>query len=348
MTSKNSIVEFPEADAIKHEAALWVMRLDSHSLTSEERAELTSWLNRSPIHRATMEQMAAVWGAADLLDEYNVIDPLENEVPRIWSPSRRISALGAIAASVLIAFIIAVTQFGPDSGPIQKETFRTTVGEQKTVTLIDGSTMILNTNTAAEVSIDRGRMVRLLSGEAHFDVAKEPERPFRVYAAKGLIEAVGTAFSVHIRGDDVEVIVTDGIVEVFSQRDRTQTQAGQLAVDSVPEYRSLAALAVNEIAVIDKEIERRERLDSATLERKLMWRDGFLAFSGESLAEVVNEMSRYTDIQIEIEGASLSAMPIAGSFEAGNIQGMFDSLEKVFGIRAETETPMRVRLVRKL
>ena len=348
MTGKGNIVEFPEADTIKEEAALWVMRLDSGALAAEERAELKAWLKRSARHQEAMNEAAAVWGGADMLEQYNLIDPLQDEAPGVWRLPRRFAIAGAMAASFVAAFAVITLQGGFWGGDVQTETFRTAIGEQRTIALIDGSTIALNTYTEAAVEITRRkRTIRLLRGEAHFEVAAEPGRPFRVYANQGLVEAVGTAFSVRLRETDVEVIVVEGVVELFSQGERIETDSAPPSSDPAFAYRSLAALTVNESAVFDERIERREKLDNAVLERKLMWRDGFLAFSGETLAEVVGEMSRYTDIEIEIADPALGATPIAGSFEAGNIQGMFDSLEKVFGIKAEIEAPTRVRLVRE-
>ncbi len=148
-----------------------------------------------------------------------------------------------------------------------------------------------------------------------------------------------------MRDNDVEVTVAEGVVELFTQQDTSAPQLGEKTTS--PQWRSLTALSVNESAVFDKGISHREKLDKSTLKQKLMWRDGFLAFSGESLADVVAEMSRYTDLEISIADPDLRDMPIAGSYEAGNIQGMFDSLERAFGIKAERDVDGRVVLSRE-
>lgn len=344
MINKGNVVDFPETDAIEQEAALWLMRLEFGSLSSDEKSDYRAWLGRSPLHRKAMAQVSAVWGAADLLDQYNQIDPIEIEpVSRVRS-ARGIAVFGAVAASLVIALALVFVQLDLLAPATQTASVVTVVGEQKSIDLVDGSALILNTNSVAEVDIGRGaRVVQLLRGEAHFDVAEDPDRPFRVYAGEGLVEAVGTAFTVHVREHDVEVIVSEGIVEVFSQTVRRDGSGTPIATEA--EFRSLAALTANESATFNEEIEHRGKMDTAVLERKLMWRDGFLVFSGETLSEVVEEMVRYTDIEIEIGDEDLAMMPIAGSFEAGNVQGMFEALEKVFGIKPEKESETLVRLV---
>src|SRR5690606_33297077 len=91
----------------------------------------------------------------------------------------------------------------------------TRLGEQTRAVLNDGSIMTLNTLTQAKVHFDDNeRRVYLKSGEAHFEVAKNKNRPFRVYAESGRITAVGTAFSVRIDDGNVNVTVSEGSVEV--------------------------------------------------------------------------------------------------------------------------------------
>ncbi|MEX6634780.1 FecR family protein [Hyphococcus lacteus] len=331
MNDKN-IVELPDNDVIEKEAALWIMRADDVALTPDMRAELAAWMKRSVRHRHAFERMAAMWGMADLLEDYNRIDPIESP---LWfaSPMRSVVLTGAIAASLVLFVGAVLFKVGPWTPSIQEETFRTAIGEQRTVPLADGSVMILNTDTKASIEIGRKlRVVKLKKGEAHFDVAKEKNRPFQVYAEQRLVQAVGTAFTVRLRERDVEVTVAEGVVELFTQDMPT---SGTAEIKAPSEWRSLTALSANESAVFDEGVASRAKLDKSALKKKLMWRDGFLAFSGEPLADVVAEMSRYTEYEIVISDPELRSLPIAGSYEAGNIKGMFDSLERAFGIKAE-------------
>lgn len=345
MANKDNIMEFPDGGAIEEEAAVWALRFDGGPLTVEERAKFSAWLKQSTIHRDAFERISATWNAADALEDYNLIDPLEDVSPPFRRSGRSLSLVGAIAASLLFVVIAGASLTGHWPQPMQSEEFQTAIGEQKTVALIDGSRMLLNTDTELRVDIaDRSRTIQLLRGEAHFEVAADAKRPFRVYAGRGFVEAIGTAFTVRVRETDVEITVAEGIVEIFAQDEGSNTGAGSAIIEAGPAYRSLTVLTVNESAVFHDAVERREKLDQAAIGRKLMWREGFLAFSGDALIDVVSEMRRYTDVRIEIADPALAAMPIAGSYEAGNIDGMFESLEFVYGIKAVERAPRHVVL----
>ena len=116
--------------------------------------------------------------------------------------------MGAAAlAIVAVASILSL--------PLGTSIYTTGVGEQKTIQLADNSVVQLNTNSRLEVDYSSDlRRLSLTQGEAHFDVAHNPQRPFEVLAGQGLVRAIGTAFTVHIRKIDVEVIVTEGTVEL--------------------------------------------------------------------------------------------------------------------------------------
>ena len=91
------------------------------------------------------------------------------------------------------------------------------MGEQKTITLPDNSVVQLNTNSRLQFDYrGQARAVYLHQGEVHFSVAKNPDRPFEVYAGTGRVRAIGTAFSVTLndRSDEVNVLVTEGVVEI--------------------------------------------------------------------------------------------------------------------------------------
>ncbi|WP_411818632.1 FecR family protein [Hyphococcus sp. DH-69] len=341
MNDKN-VVELPDNDLIEEEAALWVMRLEDDAMTTETRLDFGAWIKQSTRHRQAFERMSDMWDVADLLEEYNRIDPLKVESSGVPVAKKWIMASGAIAASLMVVISAFVFGLGPWAPSSQEDAFRTAIGEQRTIQLADGSIMILNTDTQVAVDIDRAaRIIRLAKGEAHFEVAKEKHRPFQVHVDQGLVQAVGTAFTVRLRGEEVEVTVAEGVVELFTQ-DVNTAQAKEKKIDA--EWRSLTALSMNESAVFDEKLARREKLDKSDVRKKLMWRDGFLAFSGEPLADVVAEMSRYTDLEISIADPELKLLPIAGSYEAGNIQGMFDSLERAFGIKAKRDEKGKIIL----
>ena len=111
---------------------------------------------------------------------------------------------------VMVTLISVVSLLG-----MNKTSYSTAIGKQQLITLNDGSTVLLNTNSQIKVDYsDQARNITLVKGQAHFDVMPNPNQPFNVYAGTGLVKAVGTAFSVYLQPEIIEVTVTEGTVEL--------------------------------------------------------------------------------------------------------------------------------------
>ena len=286
--------------------------------------------------------MSALWddlGALKVLDDF-AASAEASLSPRPRTFVRRM-LVGAVAASVAVAFIVGVTQYAHfSSGQIHTEELATAIGEQRKVHFSDGSAIFLNTNSRVAVDYTRReRKVTLVQGEAHFDVAKSRRRPYLVYAGDGLVRAVGTAFTVRLRsGAAVEVTVEEGRV-ALSTGLVAQERAEESTEDVPP--RELGAGAN---AFFDGTVERVTLLPPAEVSRKLAWRQGILAYAGEPLAEVVADIGRYTDITIEISDPELRSRQIGGYFKVGEVEEMFESLELNFGLSIERVSDGHVRI----
>ena len=191
------------------------------------------------------------------------------------------------------------------------------------------------------------RIVRLTAGEAYFEVEKDARRPFLVHAADGVVEAVGTAFTVRLHGGDaVEVTVEEGRVAIASSLPSGKAPEGREDPPSVPagQFAPLAQLTAGQSAVFGERVEAIAHMDEPALKRKLSWRQGMLAYSGDPLASVVADISRYTDVVIEIDDPALGEKPVAGYFRAGEVEALLDSLELSFGLNVERVNDKLVRL----
>jgi transmembrane sensor len=347
MSRRKNIVEFPNLKAIEEEAAVWVARVDGRdALPTSEITALKEWITRSPQHKEALERMSLLWGGMDILDELNYLD--SNQEDNHSAPLKIQSkwwVFGAIAASLLIAAVSITLTSMDGQNDRQSDHYITAVGQQETVKLADGSQVILNTNSEISVELtDQRRSVNLLKGEAHFDVAPDVDRPFLVYAKGGIVKAVGTAFTVLLREKSIEVTVSEGVVALIS---RPQSTASQLQSDvAIEDLMPLAALTIGQSAVFAEHVESLTKMSDEALDRKLLWRGGFIAFAGEPLSTVVADVSRYTDIMIEIDDPTLENLPIGGYFKVGQVEDMFHSLEASFGIRVHHITPNKVKLTR--
>jgi transmembrane sensor len=179
----------------------------------------------------------------------------------------------------------------------------TRLGEIRRVPLADGSLVAINTKTALEVVMKpKARRILLKEGEAWFQVAKDPTRPFVVAAGQVRVRAVGTAFSVRRDaepGAGVDVMVTEGVVETWVEGDessRRRVSAGSRII--------LASTASPTVAESPSQIER-----------SLAWRNGEIALDGESLEQAARLFNRYNSRQIVIDDPALARERFVGLFQ---------------------------------
>jgi transmembrane sensor len=310
------------AKAIEVEAASWIAQLSDGEFSDSDKLALREWCARSPVHRNTLQRLGRLWAEFDALETLREEQPAVTEKSRLrWNPfwigHAATAGIGMLALIAWLAFR-PTTELG--DAPLQM--FATQVGEQQVFDLADGSFIHLNTDSLVEV--DYGayeRRVRLVRGEAIFKVASDASRAFRVYAGSAMVQAVGTRFSVELKQDAVEVIVSEGRVSL----NRPGATGG-----GAPSY----FLDQNQWALIGEgsaDALTIEAIDPAVIQRHLSWTTGMLEFDGEPLAEVVYEVSRYTAIRIEVTDPDLRAMRVGGRFRTGDTKALFEVIETGFG-----------------
>jgi transmembrane sensor len=341
----SKVAQFPIQRQIEAEACAWIAQLDGGEPTQEDLDAFREWINRSPHHREEIKRLSTVWSDLNILTELAV--PLKR-------PNRtfgRIFMLRSAAFAAMAVVGIAVTVYFlrpllPINTAAESLFYSTNIGEQKPITLADGSKVLLNTNSRIQVSYGtEWREVHLLQGEAYFEVEHNRDRPFLVYAGSNIVRAVGTAFTVHIKKQDVEVIVTVGAVELSSVANMGgSASAGSLAK---PQVTKLATIKAGQSATFNDEVESIEAIRVPEVTRKLSWREGVLSFSGEPLEQVVDEVSRYTPITIVISDPAIRNIAIGGYFKAGETDAMFEALETSFGVRVNRVNDKLVYLAAK-
>ncbi|QSB03671.1 FecR family protein [Methylomonas sp. EFPC1] len=186
--------------------------------------------------------------------------------------------------------------------------YSTGKGEQRSVTLADGSRVMLNTATALAIHFDAGtRRVELLAGEAFFDVAKNPQRPFVVTAAGSEVRAVGTAFAVKRQSEQTEVELVEGIVEIQDgQQHQERLTAGQSA-----------SIGANSIT-----LKSAGHPDSMAL-----WRDGYLQFDGLPLSDAIAQINQYRPGRVVLLNTALADKRISGLFRLDALDQAIASLK---------------------
>jgi transmembrane sensor len=327
----SEIVRLKTQTQIDNEAALWTWRLDSGELTAAERGQFESWLREDGRHRSAFEQMSSAWSVLDRLAQ----QPQDAKVgvfPDIARTSRRRKwHWPAAAAAVLVAALGAALWMTRRPGT---QILSTAVGQERHVTLADGSRLTLNTNTLLAVSLTPGRReIYLRRGEAHFDVVHDPARPFLVHAGDAVIRDIGTQFEVRLHSDrDVDVLVDQGQVEV-----QGPAAAAAGAAHAAAGWQQ--ALRAGERLVIAGPRLSVLSVSPHQLADELAWCQGALVFESEPLARAVAEVGRYTRARIVVDGAKVGALRISGRFRTDDVPGFFQALQAALPVRVTRPEP---------
>lgn len=296
------------AQSIDEAAAIWTARLD-RGLTESEQTELEDWLSGDSRRMGALARARAIWAHADRARSLGAMATETPPPEPVWQRIDRRTVMiggGALAASIVAAVSIPAYLHRP-------KRLVTAMGEIRRVPLGDGSVVTLDTHSVVEASFsEQRRSIHLVSGVAYFEVAHDPARPFVVEARDTSVRAVGTAFSVrNIEGSPVAVVVSEGKVAV-GRLAAPGADEVQLAANMQAEMPDIAPLAPANIA---------RPLSPDDLSRALSWRDGMLAFEGDTLAEAAHRFGRYGGPKIEIDGAALARQPISGLFAASDPRG---------------------------
>ena len=331
-----------KTSTITQQACEWVAKLNEADLSVDERNELQAWMSNSIVHRTEIKRVAQRWD--DLNDLTMLAVPIDPSKPESSHDSRflRLTKLqlgfATLAATILFATVtLTMSVWSP--ALIEQDvaqdllSYSTELGEQKLVILPDSSTVLLNTNSHLSVTYTSDyRDIYLIEGEAHFEVQSSSERPFRVFAGKSMVRAVGTAFSVYLKKKTVDITVTHGSVEIDSIR-APIADAPRVVTAEKPLTRSIVEAGhAAEFNQLIGSIETKALSDELTVPA---WHQGKLKFTGEPLTQVVEEISRYSPLSIVILDSDLRDLRIGGVFDAGETDKMLEALEIGFGIEVE-------------
>lgn len=278
--------------------------------------------------------MEAAWEAGERLRACPppIETPVEPQVEAVGAPppvlTRRAVLVGSAAATVVAAVGTAIWRYAQDV-----ELYRTKLGERRNILLADGSRIHLNTASTVEVSLRKdSRRIHLVRGEALFEVAHDPSRPFLVDAGAAKLRAVGTAFNVRIREAVVELTVTEGVVAV---------------AENTAAVRRLDARRVTagDGAVIRSGAVAPTTLNPDLLRQRVAWQDGVIELNGETLSQAVDEFNRYRARPIIIGDPRLANLRVGGRFEVDEANKFLIAVEGSFPVQAITADDGSILLV---
>jgi transmembrane sensor len=298
----------PDADA---EAVAWVIRLTSGDASAADRAAFERWRAESPTHEVAFSEARKLWsGLGDILPAPVIVAGVASAGNPKALTRRRLQPTAMLALAASIALLVG-------SGAKYMSSWRhdhvTALGQREIVALADGSRVQLGSDSAIDIRYGADlRRVRLVRGEAYFDVIHDAQRPFVVDAGDDAVHDIGTAFSVRLEGDGVEVVVERGAVEVTGA--------------AAP-----VMLAPNQRVHYGKG--RNAHVEPANIVEDLAWTSGRLILEDRSLREVVDELNRYFASSVVLLGGEIADRRINAVVDLDHIDAWLDALQDSQGVR---------------
>jgi transmembrane sensor len=347
---------------IYEEACNWFVDLRAGDVDPAGRRRFDAWIRKSPEHLRAYLEITEIWQDASSVDsegegslaallerarsESNVVALGGGVNPGAGSrphANHSVRVRFALAASIGLALLAAgfATWYQLERAP----TYATDTGEQRTVTLADGSAIELNSRTRVRVRFtDTERNVELLDGQALFRVAKNHARPFIVRSDTTQVRAVGTQFDVYRKESGTTVTVVEGRVAIASAGGEPQPQPGLLKeVDPIP---SLIYLSAGEqVTLRVAEVPQPKKADVAAATG---WTEHRLVFKSTPLPEVAQEFNRYNQRQVVIEDQALQTFLVSGVYSSTDPELLLRFLREQPGIGVrETDDEIVVTVLAK-
>jgi transmembrane sensor len=309
-----------DSPTIESIATHWLVKREGDVWTQADQVDLEAWLGDSTLCKVSFIRLDTVWQQTARLKALGV------GVSKGFVPTRRISPRRrryATAASFALAPVVGTYLFLTQ---VQgRNLYTTPIGGLETVRLADGSRVTLNTNTTIRVRLGRTqRRIDLESGEVYFLVARDQSRPFTVFTSKNNITANGTKFAVRRTSNDLQIVVTEGRV--------------QLATTGTPEpHHPATTLPAGTVARTVGSQVLTTRASEMEMEELLSWREGFVEFRNTTLTDAVAEFNRYRARKLLIADPSIASLRISGRFRCGNSEAFLWLLQKGFPVIAEEQ-----------
>lgn len=297
-----AIHDQPSAETLKAEAAAWLERRDRDDWGQADQDALNAWLEESMVHSVAYWRLEAGWARTERLAvlrggvRQEQFDPDEKRWPRVTrivAVLALVAALGAVSANYLLRS--------------HEKYYATAIGGHEIVTLEDGSSIELNTDTALRLSREgNSRLVTLDRGEAYFQISHNPAQPFVVNVAGHRVVDLGTKFLMRNQFGQVEVALYEGRASFET------LQAGQ---------KQKALLSPGDVAIATATGVTVTNKPAHTLINELAWQRGFLVLDHTALAEAARDLNRYNRQQIVIVDPNVARMQVYGTIPITGVDG---------------------------
>lgn len=309
-----------QTDVVMNAALDWFVHKQSGVPDPALDIGFENWISSDPAHAAAYAELAGVWHEPELFSasqrharqiDLRAVKPAFSVLGRKRAHWLSLSAAVVLFVGGYAAYPEIMVRWSAD--------YRTVAGQMQNVILPDGSRMLLNTDSAVELAYQgQQRGVRLLKGEAWFDVVHDASRPFRVAGHFGDVTVKGTAFVVRAEANRDVVALERGRVDVI--RDGSAQTAVQLLPDQM--------VAVDEKSISD--------IEPFEPDEMLAWREGRIAFSGKPLGAVLGDLARYYDGRVFVLRRDLLSVAVSGNYRTDDAAGAIGSIVTAVGGKIDT------------
>lgn len=315
-------------------ASDWLQRMDRDDIPEAELQAWLEWCSESEENRQAFEEMQALYQGLREAPESDKrrLREAAGAVPPRRSAAMRLGWPLALAAGVAaVAIVLFVWREARFDGPV---VFVTARGEHRSVSLPDGSRLVLGAQSDVQVNYSAGqRLLSVRAGEAYFEVARDAQRPFVVQAGLVRVTALGTAFDVQRSRERVAIAVAEGTVEV--RREPSAAYAG-----SDPAHRPIKdqtlRLKPGQRTVIAAAASPAQPLTAMPVDSGVVtaWREGQLEFVNEPLSVVIESVNRYARREVILGDEGVGRLTYTGTVMQGRADEWIDNLPQVFVLRS--------------
>lgn len=371
---KEALVKPTEAHL--EQATQWFLRLRERGKV-EDLPGLKTWIDNDPLNKLAYQQVAATWAAVGqfsaapevMVGRRDALDSARRAARRRWSVRRGSSSRYlAIAASVVIAVVGTLGWLYTQRG-----VYTTDLGERRALTLEDGSVVTLDARSRVRVRYEQDqRLISLERGQALFDVAKDPTRPFRVRVGDQTVVALGTQFNVDLVGGNILVSMIEGHVAVVGI-DKAGVDSTVESFPAPPQGENAASGAAASTMAIAKNKTQDEKkvqgtagsvpvvelkageglrvradgqavlLPKIDVDRATAWQAGKMFFDNEPLASAAERVNRYSQLQIIVDPA-VANVGISGAFNTGDPNAFAEAISTYFAVQIDRTSASKIHL----
>lgn len=321
--------------------------------SGKERREVEQWMAEQPRNRAAMETYRHLWGTASVRDSLRGVDAAADwqtlqrkldETPGSkegrsgqrrayeqpshshWPAVARVAAIFVVAS--LIGFF-AYQQWSlqpADSPSPSLREISTQMGQRVNLTLADGTEVLLNAGSTLKLPpvFDSDRREVILEGQAYFEVAENPDKPFVIYSGHTSTRVLGTAFSVRSYPDDASVTVA--------------VRRGKVAFASdSPGRGTPAILGANELGRYHRGSGLLDTQPIQDMELYLGWVDGYLKFREAPMAEVAADLQRRYGVRVRFGSPGIADKKLTALLKGRSIRNVLDVISLTLDVNYRME-----------